>query len=121
MNDGSISGMNFDDYQVYWDLLCYLGIQSCAMYTCLYASMSRWRHQKETFSELLALWGESTGDRWIPLTKASDAELWCFLWSAPEQTVDQTIETPVIWDAIHYGVTVIVLTKHERWKGNEMN
>ena len=30
------------------------------------------------------LWGES-GDRWIPLTKASDAELWCFVWSAPEQ------------------------------------
>ena len=22
--------------------------------------------------------------RWIPCTKASDAELWCFLWSAPE-------------------------------------
>ena len=22
--------------------------------------------------------------RWIPLTKASDAELWCFLWSASE-------------------------------------
>ena len=33
------------------------------------------------------LWMESTGHRWIPLTKASDAELWCFLWSAPEQTV----------------------------------
>ena len=46
------------------------------------------------------LWGESTGDRWIPLTKASDAELWYFLWSAPEQTVEQTINTPVIWDAI---------------------
>ena len=30
------------------------------------------------------LWGEFTGHRWIPLTKASDAELWCFLWSAPE-------------------------------------
>ena len=30
------------------------------------------------------LWGESIGQRWIPLTKASDAELWCFLWSAPE-------------------------------------
>ena len=28
--------------------------------------------------------GEFTGHRWIPLTKASDAELWCFLWSAPE-------------------------------------
>ena len=25
------------------------------------------------------LCGEFTGDRWIPLTKASDAELWCFL------------------------------------------
>ena len=29
------------------------------------------------------LCGEFTGHRWIPLTKASDAELWCFLWSAP--------------------------------------
>ena len=27
---------------------------------------------------------EVTGHRWIPCTKASDAELWCFLWSAPE-------------------------------------
>ena len=26
------------------------------------------------------LCGEFTGQRWIPLTKASDAELWCFLW-----------------------------------------
>ena len=30
------------------------------------------------------LWWEFTGHRWIPRTKASDAELWCFLWSAPE-------------------------------------
>ena len=29
------------------------------------------------------LYGEFTSHRWIPLTKASDAELWCFLWSAP--------------------------------------
>ena len=46
------------------------------------------------------LWGESTGHRWIPFTKASDAVLWCFLWSVSEQTVEQTIETLVIWDAI---------------------
>ena len=32
-----------------------------------------WRHQMETY-----------GQRWIPRTKASDAELWCFLWSEPE-------------------------------------
>ena len=30
------------------------------------------------------LCGEFTGPRWIPHTKASDAELWCFLWSAFE-------------------------------------
>ena len=40
---------------------------------------------------------EFTGHRWIPHTKASDAELWCFLWSAPEPTVEQTIETPMIY------------------------
>ena len=30
------------------------------------------------------LCGEFTGHRWIPRTKASDAELWCFLWSASD-------------------------------------
>ena len=43
--------------------------------------LSWWRHQ--TFPPL---WGEFNGHRWIPLTKASGAEIWCFLWSAPEQT-----------------------------------
>ena len=51
------------------------------------------------------LWGESTGDWWILLTKANDEKLWCFLWSAPEQTVGQTIETPMIWGAIAFIVT----------------
>ena len=46
-----------------------------------------------------SMWGESTGHRWFPLTKPSDAERWRFLWSAPEQT-EKTIETPVIWDPI---------------------
>ena len=44
------------------------------------------------------LCGEFIGQRQIPLTKA--IELWCFLWSAPEQTVEQIIETSVIWDII---------------------
>ena len=30
------------------------------------------------------VWWEFTGHRWIPLTRASDADLWRFLWSAPE-------------------------------------
>ena len=46
------------------------------------------------------LWRESAAHWWIPLTKASDVELWCFLWSGPEQMFEQIIETPVIWDAI---------------------
>ena len=56
---------------------------------------SWWRHQMETSPVLLAICEGNP-----PVTKASDAELWRFLWFAPEQTVEQTIETPVIWDAI---------------------
>ena len=47
------------------------------------------------FSALLAL---REGNP--PVTKSSDGELWCFLWSAPEQTVEQTVGTLVIWYAI---------------------
>ena len=36
------------------------------------------RHQLKTFCVTRPLCGEFTGDGWIPLTKASDAELWCF-------------------------------------------
>ena len=47
--------------------------------------------------------------RRIPLKKASDAELWCFLWSAPEQTVEQTIETLVLrCYPAHHDVTVMM-------------
>ena len=46
------------------------------------------------------LCGDFAGHRWIPRTKASDAELWCFLWSAPEWTVEKTIVRLMIWDAI---------------------
>ena len=34
------------------------------------------------------LCGEFPGHRWIPCTKASDAELWCFLWFVTEQMVE---------------------------------
>ena len=35
-------------------------------------------------------WGEFPGHRWVPLTQVSNAERWCFLWSASEQKVEQT-------------------------------
>ena len=56
----------------------------------------KWKH----FFVTGPLCGEFTGQRWIPRTKASDAELWCFLWSVPKQTVEQTMARLVIWDAI---------------------
>ena len=49
--------------------------------------------------------GGLTGHRWIPPTKADDAKLWCFLWSAPQQTAEQTTEKPVNWDTITLIVT----------------
>ena len=51
------------------------------------------------------LCGKFTGHRWIPRTKVSNPELWCFLWAAPEPTVEQTMETLVIWVAIAFIMT----------------
>ena len=48
------------------------------------------------------LWEESIGNRRILLTKANDVELRCFLWCAPEQMVEQTVELSVIWDAMKF-------------------
>ena len=45
------------------------------------------------------------------LTKASDAELSGFLWSMPQETFEQPIETPVIWDAI-----VLIMSSLWYWK-----
>ena len=41
--------------------------------------------QSDEKNELLNWqWHDDVINCWIPHTKASDAELWCFLWSAPE-------------------------------------
>ena len=50
----------------------------------------KWKH----FPRYCPLYEEFTGHRWIPFTKACDAELWCLLWSSPEQT--QTNHSDVI-------------------------
>ena len=60
-----------------------------------------WRHQWNIFRVTGPLWEESAGHQCITLTKASDEELWSFLWSAPEKkTAEKAIETSVIWDII---------------------
>ena len=45
------------------------------------------------------LWGESTSHRWIP---AQRPMMWNFdvFFDLRLETVEQTVETPVIWDAI---------------------
>ena len=67
-----------------------------------------WCHQMETFPRFWPFVGGIHRHRWIPHTKASDAEFWWFLWSAPEPTVEQTMETPVTWDAIALIVTSLL-------------
>ena len=59
-----------------------------------------WRHQMETFSALLAL---VRGIHRSPVNSPHKGQ-WrgalMFLWSAPGQTVEKTIETPLIWDVM---------------------
>ena len=60
------------------------------------------------------LWGESIGHRWIPLTMASsDAEIWCFLWSSPEQTGEQDAGD-LSRHRTHYDVTVMSHAIHTK-------
>ena len=52
---------------------------------CPWHSMTWWRHQNGNIFRVTGhLCGEFTGHRWILHTRASDAELWCFLWSTLE-------------------------------------
>ena len=81
----------------------------------LYLLFSWWRHQMEICSALLVLCAgnslvtsEFTGHRCIPLTKASDAEFWCFLWFAPEQRVKSNQGAGDLRrHRAHYDVTVM--------------
>ena len=50
---------------------------------CNHDDVIKWKHCRVT-GHLFNLCGEFTGHRWITRSKASDAELWCFLWSASE-------------------------------------
>ena len=60
------------------------------------------------------LFGEFTCHRWIPLTKTSDAELWCFLWSASWRNgwVNVREAGDLRRHRAHYDVIVMAL----RWK-----
>ena len=61
------------------------------------------------------LCGEFTGHRWIPHTKASNAELWCFLWSVPwiNGWVNNREAGDLRRHRAHYDVTVMKPCKPE--------
>ena len=68
-----------------------------------------------------SLCGEFTGHLWIPFTKASDAGLWCLLWSSPGQTVEYTMETLMVetrscslWRHCN-DMACLVKSKWEKW------
>ena len=76
-----------------------------------------WRHQMDTFSALQYLCGQFTGPRWIPLTKASDAEFWCALWSKSQRFSKQMwgwrFETPSrsLWRQCNADGSFILLSR----------
>ena len=62
--------------------------------------------------------GPLCGHRWIPLTKASDAKLWWFLWSAPEQTslLSKRRAGDFRCHRAHYDIIILSVSNAD-WKG----
>ena len=63
-----------------------------------------------------SLCGEFTGHRWIPHTKASDAELWCFHWSVPwiNGWVNNRQAGDLRRNRVHYDVIVMIFRQISR-------
>ena len=60
-----------------------------------------WCHQMKTFSALLAFCaGNSPVTSEFPTQRPVAQSFEVFVWSGPEQTAEQTMETLVIWDVI---------------------
>ena len=95
-------------YHILWNMHCFVLFCYGGLLGLLYIRGSHMGNGKfmmtssnvNIFRATGHLCGEFTGHRWITHTKASDAVLWCFLWSAPEWTVKKTTVGLVIKDAI---------------------
>ena len=65
---------------IFWDFLWYMLLRV----TSLTVGQSMMTSSNGNIFRVSGhLCGEFTSPRWIPHTKASDAELWCLLWTAP--------------------------------------
>ena len=74
-----ISNLNFTNKIIYTDRA---GVPEHEIRSILARMMTS--SNGNIFRDTDHLSGELTGQRWIPRTKASDAEFWCFLWSVLE-------------------------------------
>ena len=71
-------------FSILWHLNPCYGL-CCGIYLPLLCSVYMMTSLNGNFFRVTGhLRGEFTGIRWIPRTKAIDAEVWCFLWSTPE-------------------------------------
>ena len=77
----------------------------------------KWKH----FSCYWPLCREFIGNRWIPLPKASDTELWCFLWSARwiNGWVNNRQSGYLRSNRAHFDV-IVMLRNELGWNSNEM-
>ena len=77
----------------------------------------KWRHSPRYWPFVRGI------PRWIPLTKASDAELWCFFWSAPVVANNCCANNCGAGNSrrhrAHYDVTVMNVNHSLRW--NELS
>ena len=67
--------------------MSYEGVSFCMFEVCPMCSLNALMMTSSNgkiFHVTGPLCGEFTGHRWISFTKASDAELWYFVWSAPQ-------------------------------------
>ena len=104
---------------VSWTSWC-LGINHTYCHSVLMSQLHddviKWKH-------LTRYWpfvrGKFTGQRWVPHTKASDAERWCFLWSAQKKRLSKQswgwwFETPSrpLWRHCYAITTIVGMLTH---------
>ena len=90
--------------------------------SCFHDDVIKWKHVLRHWllcGEFTGDCGEFTGHQWIPLTQTSEAELWCFLWSAPEQMVwvNNQDAGDLRRHRAHYDVTVMWCRIVIQWSG----
>ena len=80
-------GIALGCYQAAYKLHCIAEISDHATFKARYNTFQKWSYilmmtssNGNIFRVTGPLCGEVTGHRWMPLTKVSDIELWCFRW-----------------------------------------